>query len=287
MQANIMAQLKAGVANGQLLGGYGYAPNQWYLTGGALSTPPNIGKQVNSWEDLIANMQPGDVANIGPGFYAEGNLVIPESLTNVTFRGMGNRGACGIEASITTDEGLTVLADDVTLINLGVAGGDTGDYSLQVGSQTVSPNRFRAYGCKFENAAIAVRLWQAGDVILDDCEICWTTLGLVLRSGDIGFNTQIRIQNCLLHNYVTGGIVEHAAAQQVNDLWLVDNVFGRQEDGTAGTDDILLSDNGNTGLITGNRFSRATNGTGFITIGTGLIYNPNGTEAGWSTARPA
>jgi len=286
MQQNLMASLKQGAANGQLAGGYGYAPNQWYLSGGSLGVPV-FGQRVDTWEDLMAIMQPGDVANIGPGFYAEGNLIIPETLSNITLRGLGNRGAMGIEAPVTGDEGLLVLADDVTLINLGVAGGDTGDYSLQVGSQTVSPARFRAYGCKFENAAIAVRLYGCGDTILDDCEICWTTRGIVFRSNDNGFVTQTRIKNCLLHNYVTAGLAEHAAAQQVNDLWVVDNVFGRQEDGTAGTDDILLSDNLNTGFITGNRFPRATNGTGFITIGTGLIYNPNGTEAGWSTARPA
>lgn len=283
----IASQLKQAAAAGVLMGGYGYAGNQWYLRGGSIPAPDFGQPQIDTWENLLAKMRPGDVAHIGPGFYAEGNLTIPANKSNLTFIGMGNRGAMGIEASVTTDEGLTVLGDDITLINLGIAGGDTGDYSLQVGNADVSPARFRAYGCKFENSAIAVRLYGAGDVILDGCEICWTTRGIVLRSNAIGFNTQIRIQNCLLHNYVTAGIAEHAAAQQVNDLWLIDNVFGRNEDGTAGTDDILLSDNLNTGFITGNRFPRATNGTGFITIGTGLIYNPNGTEAGWSTARPA
>lgn len=287
MQANIMAQLKAGVANGQLLGGYGYAPNQWYLTGGALSVPTNVGRQVGTWEDLIDNMQPGDVANIGPGFYAEGNLVIPESLTNVTFRGMGNRGAMGIEASITTDEGLTVLADDVTLINIGVAGGDTADYSLQIGNVDISPARFRAYGCKFENSLIAVRLYGAGDVILDDCEICWTPKGIVLRSNNLGFNTQIKIQNCLFHNFDDFGVGQHAAAQQVNNLWLLNNQMDQLEDGTEPTDFILLADNANTGLIAGNQFAIATNASAKLTIGTGLMWGPNGTEAGWSTARPA
>lgn len=287
MQANIMAQLKAGVANGQLLGGYGYAPKQWYLTGGDLVVPPNVGSQVDSWDDLIANMQPGDVANIGPGFYSDGDLTIPESLTNVTFRGMGNRGAMGIEASVTTEEGLTVLGDDVTLVNLGVAGGDTSDYSLQVGNADVSPARFRAIGCKFEGSVIAVRLYGAGDVILDDCEICWSAKGIVLRSNNVGFNTQIRIQNSLFHNFDDFGVGEHANAQQVNNLWLLNNIMDQLEDGTEPTDFILLQDNGNTGLIAGNQFALATNASAKLTIGTGLMWGPNGTEAGWSTARPA
>jgi hypothetical protein len=283
MNQNLWAALKMGASNGMLAGGYGFAGNMYYVGRKA----PVFGQRVDTISDALARMDSNDILYLGPQEHAEGNLVIPEGLDNITIIGMGNRGSCFIEAPVTTDEGLTVLGDDVTLINVGVAGGDTGDYSLQVGSADVSPARFRAYGCKFENSPIAVRLYGCGDTILDDCEICWAASGMVLRSNLSGFVTQARIKNCLFHNYDNFGVGHHAAAQQVNDLWLVDNVFGRQEDGVAGTNDILLSDNANTGFITGNRFPRATNGTGFITIGTGLIYNPNGTEAGWSTARPA
>lgn len=282
----IWSSLKTADAAGILSGGFPYARNHWYVGNNVPQSA--LANRADTLASVLNGlMLSGDVLHLGPQAYEEGNLVIPAGVDNITIIGHGPRGSCFIEAQTVGDEGLQVLSDGVTLINVGVAGEETGDYSLKIGSATVSPARFRAYGCKLENAVRAVHLHGCGDTILDDCEICWTTNGIILQSNNDGFVTQLRIQNCLLHNYVTVGVGEAAAAQQVNDLWLVDNVFGRQEDGTAGTDDILLSDNLNTGFITGNRFPRATNGTGFITIGTGLIYNPNGTEAGWSAARPA
>lgn len=280
---NLWAAVRQGASSGVLAGGYGYAKNNWYVGANA----PVFGRQVTDLESLFAIAEPGDVAFLGPQAYVEGNLVIPATLTNFTLIGMGGRGACYIEPDGANDEGLTVLADDFTLINVGVAKGASGDYALSVGNADVSADRFRAFGCKIEGDGVACILQGAGDVLMDDCEFAWCGTGLQLKSNAIGFNTQIYIRNCRFHNYVDAGVGEFANAQQVNNLLLKDNVFERQEDGTAGTDDILLQDNLNTGLITGNRFPRATNGTGFITIGTGLIYNPNGTEAGWSTARPA
>jgi len=281
MATGLWPALKLGASNGVLMGGYPFARNQYFV--GANS--PVFGVRVDNLQALFDRLVSGDIAFIGPGSYDEEDLVI--DTPNVTIIGAGNRGQIGIAPSAVGGNGLQILADGVTLVNVGCAKESTADFALKVGSQTISPDRFRAYGCKIEGDGIAAHLQGAGDVIMDDCEFCWCGSALILESNDIGFNTQIRIKNSLFHNYVTVGLGQFAAAQQVNDLWLIDNVFARQEDGTVGTDDILLADNGNTGLITGNRFPRATNGTGFITIGTGLIYNPNGTEAGWSTARPA
>jgi hypothetical protein len=281
---NIWGMLKSPVAAATLSGGFPWARNV-YVVGA--NVPSAFGARVNTIAAALELMIPNDILFLGPGGHAEGNLSIPATLTNITIIGAGNRGCSFIEPSGANDEGLEVLADDVTLINVGIAKGTTADYALSVGSASVSPDRFRAYGCKIEGDGVAARLYGAGDVLIDDCEFCWCATALQLRSNAVGFNTQIYIRNSRFHNYTTAGVGEFANAQQVNNLLLADNLFERQEDGTAGTDDILLQDNLNTGLITGNRFPRATNGTGFITIGTGLIYNPNGTEAGWSTARPA
>lgn len=289
MNGPIWAQIKQAANAGVLAGGYPYARQAWYCGN---NMPIFATNRVDTLAQLLAIAQPGDIAFLGPQAYEEGNLVIPESLSPFTIIGSGNRGSSYIEPLLSSDEGLQILADDVTLINVGVAaGGATGAYAIKVGSQTISPNRFRAYGCKFEgvdavNPGAAVVLQAAGDTIIDDCEICWSANGILFQANDEGYVTQCRIKNNLFHNLVTVG-VGIVAAGGVRNLQLVDNVFDRAEDGTASTDDILLSDNANTGIITGNRFPRATNGTGFITIGTGLIYNPNGTEAGWSTARPA
>jgi len=274
---------KQGAASGVLAGGYPYAKNNWYVGMNA----PVFGTRVNTLADLFAIAEPGDIAFLGPQAYEEGNLVIPATLTNFTLIGAGSRGACFIEPSVAGDEGLQILADDVTLINVGIADGGSGDYGLSVGSQTVSPDRFRAYGCKFEGSAIAARLYGAGDILLDDCEFAWANVGLQMRANDIGFNTQICVKNSRFHNNATACISQNAASQVVNNLQLWNNLFDQLEDGTEPTDFILLTDNGNTGIIAGNQFAIATNTTAKLTIGTGLMWGPNGTEAGWSTARPA
>lgn len=275
----------AGILNG--LPGFPFAQNVYFVGANA----PTFAQRADTIEDAIDLMVSGDVLVLGPQRHEEGNLIIPEGLNNIAIIGAGNRGAAYIEPSGAGDEGLLVLGDDVSLYNVGVACGATGEYALKVGSQTVSPARFRATGCKLEgadaaNPAAALVLEGTGDTRIVDCELCWSANGILFGENDNGFATQTLIQNCLFHNLVTVGIGV-VTGETLRQVWIVDNVFGRAEDGTAATDDILLSDNANTGFITGNRFSRATNGSGFITIGTGLIYNPNGTEAGWSTARPA
>lgn len=269
---------------GGVLQGYPYSKNVWYVGRSA----PVFGKRAGSLESLFGGAaQPNDVIFIGPGAIEEGNLVIPEDLTGLTLIGTGGRGAAFIEPSVAGDEGLQVLADDTTLINLGVADGGSGDYGLSVGSNTVSPDRFRAYGCKLEGSSVACKLWQAGDVLLEDCEFAWANTGLQLSSGAIGFCTQVMIRGSRWHNNATACIAEAAAAQQVNNFQLWNNIFDQLEDGTEPTDFILLADNGNTGIIAGNMFAIATNDAAKLTIGSGLMWGPNGTEAGWSTARPA
>jgi hypothetical protein len=130
-------------------------------------------------------------------------------------------------------------------------------------------------------------LYGAGDVLLEDCEFAWAAVGLQLRSNNNGFVTQAFIQQCRFHNNADACLSQFANAQQVNNLQLWNNIFDQLEDGTEPTDFILLQDNGNTGIISGNQFAIATNATAKLTIGTGLMWGPNGTEAGWSAARPA
>lgn len=282
---SIWSSLKTADAAGILAGGLPFAKNHWYV--GENIPQSALAQRAVSLEDVFNLMVAGDVLHLGPQAYEEGNLVIPVGLDDITIIGHGGRGSCYIEAQTVGDEGLLVLADGVTLINVGVAGEETADYSLKIGSTTVSPARFRAFACKFENSVRAVHLHGAGDTIFDDCEFAWTTNGMILQSNNEGFVTQLRVRNSLFHNCVTTCIGHAAAAQQVNDLWVEDNDFGRQEDGTAPTDFLMLSDNLNTGHFKGNAFAHATNEAAVLTIGTGLLWLANQTEAGWSTARPA
>lgn len=284
MFGNVWAPLKSPMAPAIFSGGYPFAGRVFYV---GSSNAPGFPYKTDTIADALASMRPKDVLILGPQAHEEGNLVIPADLSNITIIGGGNRGACFIEPSVAGDEGLQVLADDVTLINVGVADGGSGDYGLSVGSQTVSPDRFRAYGCKFEGSAIGARLYGAGDVLLDDCEFAWANVGLQLRPNDNGFVTQAYIQRSRFHNNATACISQSAVAQVVNNLQVWNNIFDQLEDGTEPTDFILLGDNGNTGVIGGNMFAIATNATAKLTIGTGLMWAPNGTEAGWSTARPA
>lgn len=281
MTGNLWSQLKFAAGAGILSGGYPFARNFYFVGRNAPQGVQRVDTLAACFNRLVDN----DVVMLGPGAHEEGNLIIEAN--NITILGMGNRGSVFIEPDGANDEGVLVLGDDVTFNNVGIAKGAAGDYALSVGSQTVSPSRFRAYDCKIEGDGIAARLYGAGDVILEDCEFAWCGTGIQFRGNDIGFNTQIYIRKCRFHNFTDAGLGEFAAAQQVNNLEFLNSFMDQTEDGTEPTDFILLSDNANTGLIAGNQFAIATNSNAKLTIGSGIMWGPNGTEAGWSTARPA
>jgi len=276
-------ELKQGAASAILSAGYPFSGNAYYVG----QNSPIFGRRIDTIAEALATMVPRDTLFLGPQAHVEGNLSIPATLSNITIIGAGNRGACFIEPSDINEEGLEVLADDVTLINVGLAKGSAADFALSVGDANTSPDRFRAFGCKIEGDGVAACLRGAGDVLLQDCEFAWCATALQLRSNSIGFNTQIYVRKCRFHNFTTAGIGEFANAQQVNNLNVEDCIFEEQEDGTTPTDFILLQDNANTGCFSGNRFATPTNAAAVLTIGTGILWMSNATEAGWSTARPA
>lgn len=283
MNMALWGQVKYAANAGILLGTRPWANNTYWVGANA---PLGV-ELVDSIEKALALMISNDVLFLGPEGFTEGNLSIPSTKTGLTIIGQGNRGECFIEPSVSGDEGLEVLSDGVTLINVGIADGGSGTYGLSVGSSTGSPDRFRAYGCKFEGSNIAARLYGAGDVLMDDCEFAWANVGLQFRANLVGFVTQAFIQKSRFHNNATACISESANQQEVDNLQLWNNIFDQLEDGTEPTDFVLLQNNGNTGIIGGNQFALATNASAKLTIGTGLMWAPNGTEAGWSTARPA
>jgi hypothetical protein len=268
---------------GGILQGYPFGKNVYYVGADA----PVFGKRAQTIEDALGLMRPKDVLFLGPQAHEEGNLVIPEDLTNITIIGAGNRGACFIEPTVSSQNGLQVLADDVTLINVGVADGGTGTYGLRVGSTTVNPDRFRAYGSKFEGSAIGALFEGAGDLLLEDCELAWAPIGIELKANLVGFCTQIMLRRLKFHNNGTAGLSQFSAAQCVDNLEMRDSFFDGNEDGTTPTKFINLANAANHGLIAGNFFRFATNATAQMTIGAGIFWGPNGTEAGWSLARPA
>lgn len=276
------------------------------LRSGLKSTEP-----LKTIQKAIDKAKSGDVIMIAPkGGTSEDDVVgydetvsiLPTGgkdgkLSRLTLIGAGPRGSVFIEASAAGAEGMQVKANDVTLVNIGVAGNSTADYALNVNGTKPGSikfgKRFRAFGCKFElgdGTGPAVLLdgsadYQVGDALFYDCEFAWAGTGVKFDDSAYGFPTQIFVKKSHFHNIATAGLGV-AAGGLVKNLLLEGCTFDNKEDGTAPTDYILLSDNGNTGLIVGNYFATATNAASVLTIGTGLKWGPNGTEAGWSTARP-
>jgi len=280
---NLWGQLKNAANAGILAGGRPYARNILYVGDNA----PTFGTQYNTIAAALAAMVSGDVLLLGPQAYAEGNLTIPAAASGITIVGASNRGKTTIEPVATGDEGLQVLADDVTLVNVGITKGATADYALNIKACA----RFRAYGCKFEGDGVCVLLDgsatdQAADVLFEDCEFAWCGSAILFDDSAYGYPTQIRIKNCWFHNYTTVGVGLAASGGVVN-LELTNCVFDNNEDASAPTDYIKVDRAGDSGIVSGCRFATATNATGVLTIAAGIMWVANGTEAGWSTARPA
>lgn len=258
--------------------GFPFANSAWYV---------GTGQQIETLEELFALMQPNDIAFLAPQRFPENNLVIPASLSGITLIGygydLGGRGAAFIEPLGVNDEGLSIEANDVSLINVGVAGKGTADYALQIADDVA---RFRAHRCKLEGPdGTVVNLIGCADLLFDDCEFCWGGRGIVGVGGLASFPTQIRVRNSLFHNltevHVSDGI------GSFSNLELTDNKHDNAEDGTAPTDYLLIDHANSTGIVSGCRFATATNAATVLTIAAGIRWAANATEAGWSTARPA
>src|SRR3990167_8920458 len=258
---NIWGQVKQAAASGVLMSGYSFARNFWYVGENA----PRMAKRADTISAMLALMSSGDVGVIGPQRHAEGNLIIPATLSNITLIGAGGRGACYIEPS-------------------------SAGYALNVKGNAAAKNgkRFRAFGCKFEGPTGTVVLlngdanYNASDALFSDCEFAWGGSGILFDDSGYGYPTQIFIERCKFHNLTAVG-VGLAASGGVTNLILTDSVFDNQEDGTPPTDYIKVDRSGDTGVVSGCRFATATNATGVLTIAAGIMWMANATEAGWST----
>lgn len=280
---SLWGQLKLASGAGILEGGYPFAPNIYYVGDNA---SPYV-QQEDTIADALTAAISGDIIILGPQTFQEGNLVLPAGKDNVTIIGASNKGSTIIAPLAAGDEGLQILSNYCTLINVSITKGASADYALSIGSSSVSVTGFRAQGCKFYGLGGAAIIADGCiNTIIEDCEIADCTSGIVLAANVNNEVLNIVIKNNLFRNFVTVGIGVDGAAV-VAELNIIDNIFTAQDDGTAPTDFLLLSSNNHFGIITGNKFAYATNATGVLTIGTGLMWVANATEAGYSTARPA
>jgi hypothetical protein len=265
------------------------APNRAYATiQGAIDAA--------SPGDALLITPPGQVDGSATGY--DETVTIPASLSNLVLIGLGGRGSAFIEPSTEDAAGLICHADDVALINLGVAAEDTtaGNYAL-----TVTGDRFRATGCKLEggeyqfvigpgtNAQITAGTHGKGaDCLLDDCELTWGTGGVLIKASDYGAVTELRVRDSLFRNLSASAFEETGGTASIRfrNLLIQHNTFCENE-GAPPTKYISLNDdNTNDGLVVDNFFQTALNG-GLNLVSTSLIWGSNRHPAGLSTGQPS
>jgi len=237
----------------------------------------------------------GDTIYIQPGEYNEA-VTIARAKSNLTLIGMGGRGSVFIAPTTSNATAMTILADDVTLVNIGCDGDGTGSGLVNYGRRT------RGYGCKIEGGTVGLKLTlgtvaqinagthgKGDDTWWVDCEIAWNTKGVELVATDYGAVTQARFRACTFHDNSAADFEESGGTASIRyrDLDIGSCHFLRQEDGTEPTAYVLLNDdNGNKGVVHGCTFPTALNG-GKNLVSTGLIWTGNFHTAGISTGQPS
>lgn len=204
-----------------------------------------------------------------PGFWkAKGydeEVVIPRVLRGLTLLGEGPKGSVFIAPKGTNKTALTVHADDVTRINVGVEGRGTG------GGLVVSGARFRSRISKTEGGAKVLIIGpgtvaqvragthgDAADAQFEDDELAWgDDLGVVLRGSDYGAVTQPRFIRCRSHNIAGAHFAEEvgvggSAPVTFRDLEVLDHKCLPNEDGSHPTNYFRLNaNNANSGQVMG------------------------------------
>lgn len=221
----------------------------------------------------------GDQIFIAPGDYDEAVVVTKDDLT---FVGAGPRGSVAIAPSAADSKAWLIdgttgsgRVEEVHLLNLGGEGNGTGG-GIHVKGDI---RRVTADYCKFEGGAFAAKLestaqGSVGDVKLRACELGWTEKALhVAASGGGDPVTQTELYGCLLHNFSEHGVLVDTVHSA--DLWLLNNIFARLEDGTEPASEYVKADvAATTGFVARNVFP-AAKATGKIALAAGVIRAGN------------
>lgn len=246
-------------------------------------------------QSVIDQAVAGDTILIEPGEYVEA-VTIARAKSNLTLIGLGGRGAVFIAPTTTNATAMTILADDVTIENVGMDGDGTGSGCVNYGRRT------RLVGCKIEGGTIGLKMTlgtvaqiaanshgKGDDCWITDCEIAWNTKGVELVASDYGAVTQVRFRNCTFHGNSAADFEESGGSVDIRfrDLDIDGSIHRRQEDGTEPTKYLSLNDdNGNKGVVSNCRFPSALNG-GKNLVSTGLIWVGNLHTGGISTGQPS
>ena len=283
------------------------------LGGGQLVVPPgNVwfvetnGSNSNdgrSWDfpfltvaKAIASAAAGDTIALGVGDFSEAAITIPRALRGLTIIGHSGRGGSAIATSTANGTCMTNLANDVSLINVGLAGLGTG------GGLTNYGDRLRGHGCKIEGGTwplivtlgtvaqiAALTHGKGADVLLDDCEFCWAANCVRIVASDYGAVTQARFRGCKFHNFTASAFEESGGSADIRyrNLEIGNCAFDDNEGGAAPTKYISLDDNnGNDGIVHDCSFPTAIN-SGLNLVSTALHWVSNRHTGGISTAQPS
>jgi hypothetical protein len=219
---------------------------------------------------------------VAPGEYDE-DVVVTKS--KLTIMGLGPKHSVritGVAAGTKTALTLT-NTQDVGLINLNLEGRTTGG-GLAVAGQT---RRLHVAHSKIHGGANALKLSNAGgqavDICIEDNVIGLATNGLSIVGGGGDPLNQLIVRRNLFQRIDTDCLVTDGVAYDVSVL---DNIFAAKA-GVEPTRYIKLDAAGTTGIVAGNQFATAANLAAKIVLAAGVMFGPNGTEAGWSTTRPA
>lgn len=306
LSTRLYRALQSGRAYQEFLGliGFNRPGNVWYVDPLVGSNTSNGG---TAWGDakatitaVLAICAASDTILVAPGQLDE-TVTVPRTLPRLTIIGVGGRGAAYIEPTTEDASGFLCHADDVTVINLGMAGED----ETSAVACTVTGSRFRAFECKLEGGLnqlvigpgtvaqeAAGTRGRGADWLFEDCEFAWGTNGVILTASDYGAVTQGRLARCHFHNLTTKHVTEStgsggSAAVTFRNIVLEDCTFDDLEDGTAPTNYIdLNADNGNTGVVTNCRFPTAIN-SGLNLVSTAMHWVCNYHTGGISTGQPS
>jgi len=279
-QASIWGQLKGGAAAGILAGGRPYARNIYY-TG---DNSPQFGGIVSaSIQAAVDAMVDGDVLLLGPQEYNEDVVITGKN--GITIVGASPALGTRLTGLPSNGIGLTIVGgQDVQLVNMNLEGRGTGG-ALKLMGQI---RRLSALGCKFNGGAFGVLVAPAAggqivDFLMDECYFGPVTTGFsnALAGGDP--THRVVIKNSIFSAVVTDCIV--SAGSCIN-IAVVNNIFGTHTD-VEPTRFIKLDGAGDSGIVAGNQFATATNANTKFVLDADVYWTANGTEAGWSAARPA
>ena len=195
--------------------------------------------------------------------------------------------------------GRTVFrGSNISAYNIEFFSNSTIGASLKIGDGTAESVSNYLENCSFASdgttePACGALVVGGNDHSFIGCRFIDSTRGLIVHSGLSSFASGLRVKACEFLENTTVDFGTGAAGDDqysggvdtgIRNLICVDNDFGGGV--TIPTDFVNIS-GASSGYMARNTFASTTNASATITIPAGILYGPNGTEAGWSTARPA